>query len=126
MGNFKLAMEHPEMFAAVASVCAPTDQVMTANIHQFKDLNMKIFHGGMDDIVLPENAFKFYQKLHPVNPSAELVIFPNDNHNSWDSAYSNPNYTNGCCLKRKINNLKYKFRVYERRPYKIKNNNIRR
>jgi dipeptidyl aminopeptidase/acylaminoacyl peptidase len=29
---------------------------------------MKIFHGGMDDIVLPENAFKFYQKLHPVNP----------------------------------------------------------
>ncbi|SDJ07451.1 carboxylesterase family protein [Chryseobacterium jejuense] len=89
-GTLKLAMEHPEMFAAVASVCAPTDQVMTANIQQFKDLNMKIFHGGMDDIVLPENAFKFYQKLHPVNPTAELVIFPNDNHNSWDSTYSNP------------------------------------
>lgn len=89
-GTLKLAMEHPEMFAAVASVCAPTDQVMTANIHRFKDLNMKIFHGGMDDIVLPANAFNFYQKLHPVNPSAELVIFPNDNHNSWDSAYSNP------------------------------------
>lgn len=89
-GALKLAMEHPEMFAAIVSVCAPTDQVMTANIQQFKDLNMKIFHGGMDDIVLPENAFKFYQKLHPVNPTAELVIFPNDNHNSWDSTYSNP------------------------------------
>ncbi|AZA84279.1 phospholipase [Chryseobacterium lactis] len=89
-GTLKLAMEHPEMFAAVASVCAPTDQVMTANIQQYKNLNMKIFHGGIDDVVLPENAFKFYQKLHPVNPSAELVIFPNDNHNSWDSAYSDP------------------------------------
>lgn len=89
-GTLKLAMEHHEMFAAVVSVCAPTDQVMTANIQQYKNLNMKIYHGGMDDVVLPENAFKFYQKLHPVNPSAELTIFPNDNHNSWDSAYSNP------------------------------------
>lgn len=89
-GTLKLAMEHPEMFAAVASVCAPTDRVMYANIHRYKDLNMKIFHGGMDDIVLPENAFKFYQKLHPVNKTAELIIFPNDNHNSWDSAYSAP------------------------------------
>nr|WP_315033898.1 prolyl oligopeptidase family serine peptidase [uncultured Chryseobacterium sp.] len=89
-GTLKLAMEHPEMFAAVASVCAPTDQMMTANIQQYKNLNMKIFHGGMDDIVLPENAFKFYQKLHPINPTAELTIFPNDNHNSWDSTYSDP------------------------------------
>lgn len=89
-GSLTLAMKHPEMFAAVASVCAPTDRVMQANIHQYKNLNMKIFHGGMDDVVLPENAFNFYQKLHPVNPGAELVIFPNDNHNSWDSTYSDP------------------------------------
>lgn len=89
-GTLKLAMEHPEMFAAVVSVCAPTDMIMYANINQYKGLNMKIFHGGMDDVVLPENAIHFYQNLHPVNPSAELVIFPNDNHNSWDSTYSDP------------------------------------
>lgn len=89
-GTLKLAGEHPEMFAAVVSVCAPTDRVMMANIHNYKNMNIKIFHGGMDDIVLPENAFNFYQVLHRVNPKAELVIFPNDNHNSWDSAYSDP------------------------------------
>lgn len=89
-GTLKLAGEHPEMFAAVASVCAPTDRVMLANIHNYKDMNLKIFHGGMDDVVLAENAFNFYQKLHPVNPKAELIIFPNDNHNSWDSTYSDP------------------------------------
>ncbi|KXH84808.1 carboxylesterase family protein [Chryseobacterium kwangjuense] len=89
-GALKLAQEHPEMFASVVSVCAPTDFPMYANINQYKGLNMKIFHGGMDDIVLPENAFNFYQRLHPVNPSAELIIFPNDNHNSWDSTYSDP------------------------------------
>lgn len=89
-GTLKLAQEHPEMFASVVSVCAPTDFPMYANINKYKGLNMKIFHGGMDDIVLPENAFNFYQRLHPVNPSAELIIFPNDNHNSWDSTYSDP------------------------------------
>ena len=89
-GTLKLAGEHPEMFAAVSAVCAPTDRTMWANIHNYKDLNIKLFHGGMDDIVLPENAFNFYQKLHPVNPKAELTIFPNDNHNSWDSTYSDP------------------------------------
>ena len=89
-GTLKLAMEHPEMFAAVVSVCAPTDRVMYANIHQYKNLNIKIFHGGLDEVVLPENAFNFYQKLHPINPTAELTIFTNDNHNSWDSTYSNP------------------------------------
>ena len=89
-GTLKLAGEHPEMFAAVASVCAPTDRVMFANIHNYKDMNLKVFHGGMDDVVLPENAFNFYQKVHPINPKAELIIFPNDNHNSWDSTYSDP------------------------------------
>jgi predicted peptidase len=74
-GTLKLAGEHPEMFAAVAAVCAPTDRVMLANIHQYKDLNIKLYHGGMDDVVLPENAFNFYQKLHPINPKAELIIF---------------------------------------------------
>lgn len=100
-GTLKLAMEHPEMFAAVVSVCAPTDRVMYANIDQYKNLPMKIFHGGMDDVVLPENALNFYQALHPVNPTAELTIFPNDNHNSWDSTYSNPALYEWMLSKRK-------------------------
>ena len=100
-GALTLAMQHPEMFAAVVSVCAPTDRVMYANIHQYKDLNMKIYHGGMDDVVLPENAFNFYQKLHPINPTAELTIFPNDNHNSLDSTYSNPALYDWMLSKRK-------------------------
>jgi len=103
-GTLKLAGEHPEMFAAVASVCAPTDRAMWANIHNYKDMNLKIFHGGMDDVVLPENAFNFYQKLHPINPKAELTIFPNDNHNSWDSTYSDPKLWEWMLSLKKIKN----------------------
>ena len=91
-GTLKLAGEHPEMFAAVAPVCAPTDRVMLANIHNYREMNIKIYHGGMDNVVLPENAFNFWMALHPVNPKAELIVFPNDNHNSWDSTYSNPEF----------------------------------
>ena len=91
-GTLKLAGEHPEMFAAVAPVCAPTDRVMRASIHNYKEMNIKIYHGGMDNVVLPENAFNFWMALHPVNPKAELIVFPNDNHNSWDSTYSNPEF----------------------------------
>lgn len=100
-GTLKLAMEHPKMFAAVAAICAPTDRVMTANIHRYKDLNIKIFQGGMDDIVAPENAFRFYQKLHPINKKAELIIFPNDNHNAWDTTYSNPKFYQWMLSQRK-------------------------
>jgi len=103
-GTLKLAGEHPEMFAAVVSVCAPTDRVMWANIQNYKDLNLKMFHGGMDDVVLPENAFNFYQKLHPINPKAELTIFPNDNHNSWDSTYSDPKLWEWMLSFKKIKN----------------------
>jgi predicted peptidase len=91
-GTLKLAGEHPEMFAAIASVCAPTDMVMGANVQDYKDLNVRIYQGGMDNIVTPDNATKFYQALHPINPKAEMIIFPNDDHNSWDSTYSNPDF----------------------------------
>lgn len=91
-GTWKLAMEHPEMFAAVAPVCAPADRVMEANAGQFKTLPIKIFHGGNDDIVSPINAINMYQALKKVNPNVTLTIFPDDNHNSWDSTYSDPKF----------------------------------
>ncbi len=63
VGNFEVGRRTSQMFAAVASVCAPTDRVMLANIQNYKDMNLKIYHGGMDDVVLPENAFNFWMKF---------------------------------------------------------------
>ncbi|WP_292009231.1 prolyl oligopeptidase family serine peptidase [Chryseobacterium sp.] len=89
-GTWKLAMEHPEMFAAVVPVCAPADRVMEANIQRYTDLPIRIFHGGNDDIVSPVNSITMYQALKKVNPGVSLTIFSDDNHNSWDSTYSDP------------------------------------
>lgn len=89
-GTWKLSNEHPEMFAAVVPVCAPSDRWMRATIHRYKGLPIKIFHGGNDDIVNPVNSIEIYQALKKINPDVSLTIFPDDNHNSWDSTYSDP------------------------------------
>lgn len=89
-GTLKLAMEHPELFSAVVPVCAPIDRLMKVRVSQYRDLPMKIFHGGNDDVVSPMNSIEIYQEIKKVNKNVELTIFPDDNHNSWDSTYSNP------------------------------------
>ena len=89
-GTLKLAMEHPELFSAVVAVCAPVDRLMKVRVSQYKDLPIKIFHGGNDDVVSPMNSIEIYQEIKKVNKNVELTIFPDDNHNSWDSTYSNP------------------------------------
>jgi predicted peptidase len=91
-GTWKLATEHPELFAAVAPVCGVTDTNIFRNIEVLKNTPVHIFHGALDDIVSPNRSIDIYQKLRKVNPNCSLSIFPNDNHNSWDSAYSDPKF----------------------------------
>lgn len=89
-GTLKLAMEHPEMFSAVVPVCPPVDRLMKVSAKNYQDLPMKIFHGGNDDIVSSMNSIEIYQEIKKYNKNVELTLFPDDNHNSWDSTYSNP------------------------------------
>lgn len=101
-GSWKLANEHPELFASLAVVCAPSDRWMKATIHRYKDLPTKIFHGGNDDIVSPMASIEMYQELKKINPTVSLTIFPDDNHNSWDSTYSNPELYKWMLAQRKV------------------------
>lgn len=91
-GTWKLATEHPELFAAVAPVCGVTDIEIYKNVEVLKNTPLHIFHGALDDIVAPNMSIEVYQKLKKVNPNCNLTIFPNDNHNSWDSTYSDPKF----------------------------------
>lgn len=102
-GTWKLANEHPEMFAAVAPVCAPSDRWMKATVERYKGLPIKIFHGGNDDIVLPVTSIEMYQAVKKINQDVTLTIFPDDNHNSWDSTYSDPGFYAWMLSQRKNN-----------------------
>lgn len=91
-GTWKLAEEHPEIFAAIAPVCAPVDRMMMINTEKLKDMPIKIYHGALDDVVPPAQSIDIFQKLKTINKTVELIIFSNDNHNSWDSTYSDPKF----------------------------------
>lgn len=91
-GTWKLAEEHPELFAAIAPVCGPVDRTMMYEVEKLKDLPIHIYHGALDDVVPPIQSLEIYQLLKKINPTTDLTIFPNDNHNSWDSTYSNPKF----------------------------------
>lgn len=90
-GTWKLADEHPELFAAVAPVCGPMNRpTLSRACMQLKDKPIWIFHGALDDIVPLENSTTMYKTLKSCDANVHYTIFENDNHNSWDSAYSNP------------------------------------
>lgn len=101
-GTLKLAMEHPEMFSAVVAVCPPVDRLFKVRASQYKDLPMKLFHGGNDDVIPPMNSIEIYQAIKKVNKNIELTLFPDDNHNSWDSTYSNPKLYEWMFAQKKI------------------------
>lgn len=90
-GSWKLADEHPELFAAVAPVCGPMNRpTLSRACEQLSNKPIWIFHGALDDIVPLENSTTMFQKLKTCNNQVHYTIFEGDNHNSWDSAYSNP------------------------------------
>lgn len=90
-GTWKLADEHPELFAAIAPVCGPMNRpTLSRACMQLKDKPIWIFHGALDDVVPLENSTTMYQKLKSCDANVKYTIFPEDNHNSWDSTYSNP------------------------------------
>lgn len=91
-GTWKLAQEHPEFFAAIAPVCAPADRLMKIQAEKLKSIPIKIYHGALDDIVTPDQSIEMYLELKKTNPNTDLIIFSKDNHNSWDSTYSNPEF----------------------------------
>lgn len=90
-GSWKLADEHPEIFAAIAPVCGPMHRPAHSRACEtLKDKPVWIFHGALDDIVPLENSTSMYQKLKSCSGNVQYTIFEGDNHNSWDSAYSDP------------------------------------
>jgi len=89
-GTLKLGMAHPEMFAALIPVCGFFDRQDQERICNIKDIPTRIYHGLLDDVVNPEYAAEIYKQLLSCNAKAQLTIFEEANHNSWDKVYDNP------------------------------------
>ncbi|HEU4470510.1 MAG TPA: dienelactone hydrolase family protein [Flavisolibacter sp.] len=84
-GTWELAMKYPGEFAAIAPVCGGGD---TANAWKFRNVPVWCFHGARDEVVLPQSSRNMVNAAKKFNPSVRFTLYPEADHNSWDSAYN--------------------------------------
>jgi predicted peptidase len=87
MGTFEIVRRMPGVFAAAVPICGGADP---STAKELKRVNWWIFHGGKDDVVLPIYSTQMVDALKKQKASVKFTLFPNANHNSWDSTFAQP------------------------------------
>ena len=92
-GTWAVGGEYPELFAAMAPVCGAIYRPIYRNAMHLKNMPIWIFHGALDDVVLPENSDKMVMALQQAgNKNVKYTVYPYANHNSWTETYNNPEF----------------------------------
>ncbi|PWS26783.1 phospholipase [Pedobacter yonginense] len=87
MGTFELLRRKRNTFAAAISICGGDN---TNNIKKYQKVPLWIFHGAKDDIVDPAFSMAIAERLKTVGDEVKFTLYPNANHNSWDSTFAEP------------------------------------
>ena len=94
-GVWKTAGEYPEVFAAIAPICAGGNSLDKANAIAREDVAAWGFHGDNDRIVSYTITTRMVNAINsaPTKPSplAKVTIFPGMGHIIWDKAYQETN-----------------------------------
>lgn len=85
-GTYELTSLRPDRFAAVMPVCGGGIPWLAG---QFADVPLKTFHGLLDNVVEPSESLAMVRAINLKGGHAELVLYPDLNHNCWDRVYSN-------------------------------------
>lgn len=90
-GVWRIAGEHPDVFAAIAPVCSGGNAVDKAHAIAKENVAVWGFHGGSDRIVSFTVTTSMVSAINAVpkkpNPLAKVTIFPGMGHDIWDKAY---------------------------------------
>lgn len=88
MGTFELVRRRPETFAAAIAICGGGN---TENVNKYATkVPFWIFHGEKDNVVPPELSIKMAEAIKEAGGSVKLTLYQEANHNSWDSAFEEP------------------------------------
>lgn len=88
MGTFEILYRKPDMFAAAFSICGggnPEAVKTYAN-----NTALWVFHGAKDDVVDPQLSIDMVSSYLKAGGKPNFTLYANDNHNSWDSAFAEP------------------------------------
>ncbi|SDM56013.1 prolyl oligopeptidase family serine peptidase [Pedobacter antarcticus] len=87
MGTYEILRRKPKTFAAAFSICGGDN---VANVEKYKNVPLWIFHGSKDDVVNPAFSKSIANQLKIIGKEVKFTVYPEANHNSWDSAFAEP------------------------------------
>lgn len=95
-GTWKLALAHPEKFAAIVPICGGgeyLDALLASRTKAaaLRSLPVWAFHGAKDTVVPLEESERMVNVLKKVGvKDVKLTVYPEADHNSWTETYNNP------------------------------------
>jgi predicted peptidase len=99
MGTFELVRRMPGRFAAAFAICGGADTATAKIIHNSA---WWIFHGKQDNVVPPAFSENMAAALQRYHSDVKLTLYPGANHNSWDSAFAEPELLPWLLSKKRI------------------------
>lgn len=100
MGTFEIVRRMPNTFAAAFAICGGAN---TKTASQLIDTEWWIFHGEKDSVVPVTHSETMNDALKNANAKVKLTIYPEDGHDSWTSAFAEPDLMTWL-FTRKLNN----------------------
>ena len=87
-GLWALAMLQPQRFAALIAICGRGEPRLAERL---KNIPVWVFHGALDDIVLPVESKAMVAALRwHGNSRVQYTVYPDVEHDSWTPTYNNP------------------------------------
>ncbi len=86
-GALRLALTHPDMWAAVAVVCPTPEPEIENLVGNALDLPVRIYAGDADPLVPVASTRAWQRRLVDAGAPAEYLEFPGVRHNVWVLAY---------------------------------------
>lgn len=87
MGTFELVHRNPNLFRRAFAICGGAHP---ATAKKLRKTDWWIFHGLKDDVVDPQFSQTMEAALKKYHANVRLTLYPDANHNSWDSAFAEP------------------------------------
>ena len=88
MGTFEILYRKPNMFAAAFAICGGGNPKSVKAYA--KTTALWVFHGAIDDVVDPQLSIEMVSAYLKAGGKPNFNLYADDNHNSWDSAFAEP------------------------------------
>jgi predicted peptidase len=87
IGTMEMLCYQPERFAAAVPICGAHNPKYAK---RYKHIPLWYFHGAKDNVVNPQFSRDMVAKLRTLGADVRYTEYPHANHNSWDSAFAEP------------------------------------